>query len=210
MAASNLKIALTGALGSGKSRVADLFRDQGARVIDADQISRSLLEAGAKGWCALRAEFGERFFNADLTVDRKKLRAAIFGDASLRKKVDAILHPLIREEINGICAQNLADKADGRVAPARRIITVVEVPLLFEVGWQDDFDLVVVVTAATETCLERVMRRDGVDFTAAQAAFATQMSLAEKTGMADYLIDNSGTLAEAARQVKDVYARLSA
>ena len=91
----------------------------------------------------------------------------------------------------------------------RAVLTVVEVPLLFEVGWQEDFDLVVVVFADEETCLNRVMSRDGVDRHSARAAFSTQMSLAEKVRMADHVIDNSGDLAVKARQVKKLFVKLS-
>ncbi len=208
MGGVNLKIALTGAMGSGKSLVAELFREQGARVVDADEISRRLLEPSAMGWRAMRAEFGDRFFNADLTVDRKKLRAAIFSDESLRNKVNSILHPLIKQAINEICL-NEADFKSDSTNVGRSVLTVVEVPLLFEVGWQEDFDLIIVVSADDETCLTRVMSRDGVDRQAALAAFATQIGLAEKARMADHVIDNSGDMEDTARQVKELYVRLS-
>ena len=203
-----MKIALTGAMGSGKSLVAELFREQGARVVDADEISRRLLEPAAMGWRAMRAEFGDRFFNADLTVDRKKLRAAIFSDEPLRNNVNSILHPFIKQAINEICI-NEADYKSDSTDVGRLVITVVEVPLLFEVGWQEDFDLIIVVSADDETCLTRVMSRDGVDRQAALAAFATQMGLAEKARMADHVIDNSGDMAATARQVKKLYVSLS-
>lgn len=202
----NLTIALTGAMGSGKSRVAELFRELGARVVDADEVSRRLLEPSAMGWVALSDEFGKRFFKSDLALDRKKLRNAIFSDEGLRKKVNAILHPIIRQAVNEICAAD-ADRESAGVG--RAVFTVVEVPLLFEVGWQEDFDLVVVVFADEETCLNRVMSRDGVDRHSALAAFSTQMSLAEKVRMADHVIDNSGDLAATARQVKNLFEKLS-
>jgi dephospho-CoA kinase len=209
MGGVNLKIALTGAMGSGKSLVAEIFREQGARIVDADEISRSLLEPDALGWRAIRAEFGDRFFNAGLTVDRKKLRAAIFNDEPLRNKVNSILHPLIRHAINDICLNEAGFKSNQTDVIGRSLITVVEVPLLFEVGWQEDFDLIIVVSADDETCLTRVMSRDGVDRQAALAAFATQMGLAEKARMADHVIDNSGDIAATARQVKKLYVSLS-
>jgi dephospho-CoA kinase len=197
-------------MGSGKSLVAERFRELGARVIDTDEISRRLLEPSAKGWSALADEFGDRFFKIDLTVDRKKLREAIFSDEELREKVNSILHPLIRESVNEICAGEVGCKAASLNGAMRPQITIVEVPLLFEVGWQDDFDQVIVVTADEETCLNRVMSRDGVDRHAALAAFATQMNPAKKAGMADHLIDNSGDLAATARQVKELYLNLLA
>jgi dephospho-CoA kinase len=210
MGESALKIALTGAMGSGKSLVAELFREQGARTIDADQVSRRLLMPAAAGWCALRAEFGDRFFTADLTVDRQKLRAAIFSDEALRKKINAILHPLIRQAIADLCGEKVGLKADSADSAVRPPITVVEVPLLFEVGWQNDFDLVIAVTADDGLCLDRIASRDDVGRAAAQAAFASQMSPAEKAVRADYVIDNSGSIDATARQVKELYATLTA
>jgi dephospho-CoA kinase len=210
MGESALKIALTGGMGAGKSMVAALFREQGARTIDADQVSRRLLLPAAAGWSALRAEFGARFFKADLTVDRQKLRAAIFRDESLRKKINSILHPLIRQAIAAICAEDAGRKADLPARAGRAPITVVEVPLLFEVGWQNDFDLVIAVTADDGLCLDRIASRDDVGRAAAQAAFASQMSPAEKAVRADYVIDNSGSIDATARQVKELYATLTA
>jgi dephospho-CoA kinase len=209
MGGATLKIALTGVMGAGKSRVAELFRDEGARVVDADEVGRCLLEPFKSGWTALREEFADRFFNVDRTVDRKKLREAIFNDEALRAKINSLLHPLIRRAIDKICAEAAGRKAgSAQRAGALPAITVVEVPLLYEVGWQDDFDLVVVVAAEEELCLERVMKRDGVARDAALAAFGAQMSSAAKAEMADYVIDNSGDLAATARQVKNLYAEL--
>jgi dephospho-CoA kinase len=205
----NLRIALTGAMGSGKSVVAQLFREQGARIVDADKISRRLLAPSEKGWCALRTELGEDFLNDDSTVDRPKLRAAIFSDEPLRQKVNAILHPMIRREIDEICRQDVERQADRKNGEGRKAMTIVEVPLLFEVGWQDDFDLTIVVFADEETCLARVMARDGVARSQALAAFASQMGLAEKVRLADHVIDNSGDLQETSRQVEKLYLDLS-
>lgn len=210
MSECNLKIALTGAMGSGKSQVAEFFRGLGARVVNADEISRGLLEPSAQGWSALVAEFGERFLQADQTVDRPKLRAAIFSDEALRVKVNSMLHPLIRAAINEICTGNSGCKSAAANGVVLSRITIVEVPLLFEVGWQDDFDWVIVVAADKETCLGRIMSRDSVDRHAAMTAFASQMSLAEKAKMADYLIDNNGDLGVTARQVEELYRSLSA
>ncbi len=209
MGAPALKIALTGAIGSGKSMVADLFRAQGARVVDADRIARRLLEPSESGWRTLREEFGDYFFNADRSVDRQKLRETIFRDPSVRKKVDSLLHPLIRTAINQSCGKAIGTDRDfpnqEGDAPS---LTVVEVPLLYEAGWQDDFDLVILVIADQELCLKRLMERDGVDPAAALAAFKAQMSPAGKVGLADYIIDNSGDIEAAARQVKKLYDKL--
>lgn len=201
-------IALTGAMGSGKSTVADLFRKQGAWIVNADTISRRLVAPSASGWCAIRAVFGDRFFNDDLTLDRTRLRTAIFSDEELRQKINAILHPLIRNDINGICRGKTGLKQGVQQNASDDLLAIVEVPLLFEVGWQDDFDIVIVVSADVETCLGRIMARDGVDRQSAVAAFATQMSLAEKIRLADYVIDNNGDLGDTTRQVAELYRHL--
>ncbi|MDF1578135.1 MAG: dephospho-CoA kinase [Desulfurivibrionaceae bacterium] len=209
MTGTCLKLALTGAIGSGKSEVAQLFRALGARVIDADDAARRLLEPNQPGWLALRDEFADLFFNPDRTLDRKKLREAIFADRALREKVDSLLHPLIRAALAAICS---CEAANGKGSSARNdvpLLTVVEVPLLYEVGWQADFDLVIVVAADREICLERVMRRDGVDREAALAAFGAQMDPDEKVAMADYVIDNSGDIEATARQVRKIHADLA-
>ena len=208
MGGATLKVALTGAIGSGKSRVAELFRVLGARVIDADEIGFHLLEPFEPGWSALRERFADRFFNDDQTVNRSKLRETIFGDKAIRKEVDTLLHPLIKQTIDEICSGAAAQGKGSSDQTHSSSFTLVEVPLLYEAGWQDEFNLVIVVAADVETCLERVMARDGVDRVAALAAFKAQMGLSEKIGMADYVIDNSGEIEATARQVEKIYAEI--
>ena len=193
-------IGLTGSIGSGKSRVAELFTAHGALVIAADQIARSILEPGEKGWKALQKIFGGRFFKDDQTIDRQKLRSAIFTDPELRGVVDSLLHPLIREEIVNICRKD--NDANCR-------LTIVEVPLLYEAGWQEDFDLVVVVAADDETCRKRIMIRDGVSHPEAEQALAAQMRIDEKTVMANHVIDNSGAWDDTVRQVEELIKKLT-
>ncbi len=195
MSGKGLRIGLTGSIGTGKSRVAELFKAHGALVIDADKIGRLILEPGKKGWQALQAAFGERFFKADQTVNRQKLRSAIFTDRTLREELNSLLHPLIRQEIKLACQEEAE-------------LTVVEIPLLYETGWQDDFDLVVVVAAADQTCLARIMARDGVSYSEAEQALAAQMSIKEKTALADHVIDNNGAWSDTVRQFDELISKL--
>lgn len=194
-------LALTGGIGSGKSTVAELFRAHGALVVSADQVSRELVEPGAIGWLKLREEFAGRFFDTAGRLDRAALRRAIFSDASLRLRVDKLLHPLIRARITElVVGAGTAVRPNSTRSPVYPGI-VVEVPLLFEAGWQDDFGCVVVVKSEEEQAVTRLMARDLVSRFEAEAALAAQLPLHEKIARADQVIDNGGDPAATARQV---------
>lgn len=191
-------IALTGIIGSGKSLVAELFRKSGCVVLDADQIALELMVKGAPGWLRLKDEFGTLYFNDDESLDRPKLRRKIFENTELRRRIDKLIHPLIRQEIFRLLSNTEKERG----------FTVIEVPLLFEVGWQDDFDLTIVVSADEKACLARLMDRDGLDERAGREALAAQMGLAQKVEMADINIDNNGTVEETERQVQEIISKL--
>jgi dephospho-CoA kinase len=198
-----LVIGLTGGIGSGKSTVAELFRQHGAQIISADQISRELLAPDGVGSKLLRQELGERFFPGSQELDRTALRRAIFAEPELRRKVNAILHPLIRQRISTLLTASEQTLAEVNIPPIFHGI-VVEVPLLFEVGWQDDFDFVVVVRADDQEALERLRQRDGVSRAEAEAALAAQLPMSVKLARADHVIDNRGKPNETARQVAEL------
>lgn len=205
-----LVLALTGGIGSGKSTVAGLFREHGALVVSADQVARELLAPGAPGWLKLREEFSSRFFDGAGRVERAALRRAIFADPGLRARVDALLHPLIRARIADVVASSGKMR---RPIPTQSPVfhgVVVEVPLLFEVGWQDDFNFVVVVRSDDEQAVDRLMRRDLASRAEAEAAQAAQLPLAEKLARADAVIDNRGDLAATASQVAELIGKLAA
>lgn len=204
-----LLLALTGGIASGKSTVAELFRQHGARVFSADQVGRELLEPGEPGWLALRNEFGDRYFAGDGRLERASLRRAIFSDPSLRARVDGLLHQLIRERVKELVAgAQLADWPTPTRKPAIRAV-VVEVPLLYEAGWQGDFPCVVVVASDEGQAVSRLMARDQVSRAEAAAALAAQLPLAEKMARADLVIDNGGELAATAAQLAKVIERLN-
>ncbi len=184
-------LGLTGGIGSGKSTVGEfLSRSAGWHRLDADDICRLLLRPGEPGWRGVSRVLGQEFFLPDRSLDRKKVREAIFSDPTLRGRINAVIHPLARDSVAaGIASWR---QTAGREGGA---VLVVEVPLLFEASWQDDFDAIVVVYADQSVCLSRIASRDGVSLESAEAALASQWPLADKSLAADYVIDNSGSRA---------------
>ncbi len=187
-----MNIAMTGGIATGKSTVCRLLgRRLGAEVLDADEICRDLLVQGKAGWRGVRRVWGERFFDAYGNIDRTLLRRTIFADEKVRRELEQILHPLARKEI--------ARSARQKEKSGKNLI--IEVPLLFEVGWQNDFDWVVTIFATEKRCLQRIVIRDNVTEEEARKALAVQMPLACKALLADSVIDNSGCFAHTWYQV---------
>lgn len=186
-------IGITGSICSGKSSVACLMaRLLSTDVIDADEICRKLLEKKNDGWVGLVDEWGDRFLTDRREVDRTKLKEAVFNDIGVRKRLEMILHPLARREIR-------------RVAHDKNVrgqSLVVEVPLLFEAGWQDDFDQTVLVCSTKDICLERMNDRDGVSRVFGEKILAAQMDIEEKARLADFVINNSGSWFRTIMQVR--------
>jgi len=183
-------LGVTGGIASGKSSVSRLLSSY-CRVplVDVDQCCRYLLERNQPGWLALQANFGGSFFLQNGEVDRLALRERIFADADFRRQVDAILHPLAREAMLR------------EVALCKAPLVLVEIPLLYEAGWQSDVDAVLVVYARRGVQCCRIMRRDGAARNMACRAIAAQMNLGEKVKRADFVIDNSGTWSATREQV---------
>lgn len=177
-------VGITGGIASGKSSVSRLLAAYcPAPLIDLDQCCRHLLYRGESGWQALHDSFGTGYELPDGTVDRPKLRQRLFADAAFRQRVEGLLHPLVLARM----------QAEIDAAGRGKELILVEIPLLYEAGWQSHVDavLVVYVRRAVQCC--RLMRRDGISRKEARLALAAQMELAEKAGRADYIIDNSDT-----------------
>jgi len=174
-------IAVTGGIGSGKSRVSRwLARECNFSLYDADDEVRSLLNPGEQGWRHLRSWLSLDYFGADGSLLKTKLRQAIFDDDALRRLVEQDLHPLV--------LVNLQAKISESERPC-----LVEVPLLYEAQWQNYFDSVLVVRAEESICRDRVMMRDGITGEQAMAAIHAQMPTIRKARMADFSVDNSGS-----------------
>ena len=192
-------VGVTGTIGSGKSRVCSAFAELlPASVISADEICRELLAVGERGWIEMRKDFSSVFFLKNGQIDRPRLRKEIFTDSSLRRKLDDILHPLVREKLKKAA---LESRKQGTFLLA-------EVPLLFEKGWQGDFDWTVLVTADDESCVRRIVMRDLISEKDAWQALAAQMPFQEKIKLADSIIDNSAAFSETLQQLEEISQRL--
>lgn len=193
-------VAVTGGMGSGKSSVAAyLCEITGARSLNADTLCRELLAPEAAGWLAVRTAFGERFFLADQHLDRPLLRRVLFEDHEFRQAINALLHPLVRNEIADRIEQEIGRLSAAEAQSQTRF--VVEVPLLYEAHWEHDFSRIVVAYADAEACRRRIMLRDRISEAEAEKAMAAQMSLAHKALLADYVIDNSGPWSNTCLQI---------
>ena len=193
----NRKIGLTGGIASGKSSVSKLLSGLlGGEHIDADEICRQLLEPNEEGWQEFTRAFGSDYLSEDGAINRSLLRNDLFASEKFREQVNKVIHPIVKKVILSRMNQIIESGSSLRV--------LVEVPLLYEVHWEDIFDIVVVVYADHETCLNRLMDRDGVGKAAAVKELQSQWPLAEKMTRANYVIDNSGLMSDTNKQVEQL------
>lgn len=187
-----MNLAVTGSFGSGKSTVSRLLAQaMGALYVDTDQLCRQLMLPGREGYQGLVSLYGARFLTQDGSVDRSALRHAVFSIAEVKRALEEILHPLVQRMV--------ADGAQSCRQAGRH--QVVEVPLLFEVGWQGQFDRTVVVSGQEKQLLVRVGVRDGLSAEEFRRVVATQWSAAEKERRGDFVINNSGLFVATVQQV---------
>lgn len=191
-------IGLTGSFGSGKTTVAEMFRRAGGRIIDADAIARQAVEPGSPTLKELVDLLGQQILKPDGRLDRAALAERIFHDATLRGQVNAIIHPRVRE----IEQQQLEQWRN-------KPLVVLCVPLLLENHMEHLVDYVVVVTVDEGTRSERLKRRDGLTDEQIAARLSAQMRQDEKVARADFVINNSGSIAETERQVTDLLRKLA-
>lgn len=182
-----LRVGLTGNIASGKSEVARVWKRLGATVIDADVLARRAVEPGSPALAAIVREWGRGVLDATGALDRDALRAIVFRHAAARQKLEDIVHPAVAV---------LRDEETRAAAERGATLVVADIPLLFEVGLQDEFDRVVLVDAPAELRLERLVHHRGLEREEAQRMIAAQMPVARKRPLADVVIDNLGTLPE--------------
>jgi dephospho-CoA kinase len=187
-------VGLTGGIGSGKSAVGDLFAARGIAVIDTDAIAHELTAPGGAAMPAIRAEFGDAAAAADGALDRAAMRAIVFAAPSARKRLEGILHPMIRIE------------SERRLAAAESPYVIYMVPLLVESGdYHKRVNRVAVVDCREETQIARVMQRNGLARPDIERILAAQASRAERLAAADDVIDNDGALAELAPRIDQLH-----
>lgn len=194
-------IGLTGGIASGKSTVATILKQLGATVINADELSREVVQPGNEAWKEIVGTFGADILQSDQTLDRKKLRTMVFNSPEARKKLEAIIHPKVRA---------LAEERIRELAAAGRSIIVYEVPLLFEGQLHLWLRPVILVASDINTQKQRLRDRDHLTDTEAQQHIDAQMSLDEKRKLADYVIENNGSLDDLEHQVKSVLEMIAA
>lgn len=197
-----LRVGLTGGIGSGKSEVSRLLAARGALVIDSDVLARAVVAAGTEAFDEVVEAFGASLVAADGELDRAALGRAVFGDETARRRLEAIVHPGVRDRAADI--ESRAASADPDV------VVVHDIPLLVETGQADHFDLVVVVDAPDELRLDRLVQSRGMARQEAAARIAAQVSRQERLDVADEVVDNSDGLAALEAQVEVLWQRLAA
>ena len=192
-----MRVGLTGGVASGKSTVAALLRELGAVVVDSDVLAREVVEPGTPGLAAVVEAFGPDVLTADGTLDRPALGAVVFGDEAARRRLEAILHPLIR-----------ARAAELEAAAPEGTVVVHDIPLLVETGQADRFDAVLVVDVPVETQVERMVRDRGMSREDALARVAAQADREQRLAAATHVVDNTGTREDLRDRVTEVLDKL--
>ena len=191
-------IGITGGIASGKSTVTEFLRQQGYQVIDADQVVHELQEPGERLYQALLSAFGPAILQEDGRLDRPKLGAMIFGNPELLAQSSQIQNQIIHEELAG--RRDLLEEMED--------IFFMDLPLLFELQYEDWFDQIWLVDVTEETQLSRLMTRNGLSQEEAEKRIAAQLSLREKRKRADVLIDNNGPREATRQQIRDALQKL--
>ncbi len=193
-----LRIGLTGGIGSGKSEVSRLLAEHGAVVIDADVLAREVVEPGTPGLAEVVEAFGAGVLADDGSLDRAALGARVFGDDAARRRLEAIIHPRVR-----------ARAAEIEAAADPDAIVVHDIPLLVETGQGEAFDGVIVVDVPLEVQIERLVSEREMSANEAQGRISAQASRQQRAGAADWIVDNTGSLADLRSAVARVWKELS-
>lgn len=190
-----LIIGLTGSIGTGKSTIANKFRDLDIPVVDADLIAREVVEPGKDAYQDIVATFGKEILQNDKTLDRKALGNIVFNNEAKRKQLNAIIHPAIRKE--------MVRQRDEWVRNGKECV-VLDIPLLYESGLTHFVDKVIVVYVDPEIQLQRIMDRDQSTEEEAKSRINSQIPVSEKAKKADAVIDNNRSKEESYRQLKAI------
>ncbi len=188
-----IKIGLTGAQGSGKTTVLGFFRDQGFKTLCCDELAREITAPGQEAFWEIVSLFGPEILSKTGVLNRRLIWEKIIANSNLRKALEAIIHPRLKVLIKNFFQQALPGE-----------IIVVEVPLLFEASWKDLFDYTVAVYTPVSIILKRIAKRYNISEDKAQKWLEIQLSPEEKARLADFVIDNSGSLEATKEQVREL------
>jgi dephospho-CoA kinase len=190
-----LVVGLTGGIGSGKSLAAQFFAELGALVIDADQLARDAIERGSDGFDELSATFGDSILSNGL-VDRRALGELVFRDAEAKKKLEGIIHPIVRREFEEAVQSLEQDQ-----------ILIYEIPLLFETKAMERFDYIVTVESDMQLRKDRLLKK-GLRNSEVESRIAAQASREERVSIADQVFENNGSEDELLRSVENLWELL--
>ncbi|MGR9049102.1 dephospho-CoA kinase [Halobacillus faecis] len=190
-----LVIGLTGSIASGKSTVAEMFKNMDIPVIDADQISRDVVKPGEPAYQEIVEAFGEQVLQEGGGLDRKKLGKIVFSDEMKRKQLNGIVHPKVRQEM-------IRRREEYKQKQYQAV--VLDIPLLFESNLTDYVEKILVVYVDEKTQLERLMERDQSGREEAEERIHAQIPVKKKAEMADAVIDNTGTIEQSSQQLRDI------
>jgi dephospho-CoA kinase len=194
-----VRVGLTGGIASGKSTVSAILAELGAVVVDADRIAREVVARGTPGLDAVVAEFGADLLTADGDLDRPAMGALVFADPDARRRLEAIVHPLVHRR-----SAELEEEA-----PAGAVV-VHDIPLLAEVGRAGGFDAVIVVDAPADLQVSRMVQDRGWTPEEAESRIAAQATREDRLAIATHVVENTGTLDELRARVREIHAELVA
>lgn len=188
-------IGLTGSIASGKSTVANMLKDYGLPIVDADVVARLVVEPGTPTLQKIVEAFGEEALTEGGSMNRQKIGSIIFNDKDKRKQLNSIIHPAIRQE--------MLRQRDAYLENGSKTV-IMDIPLLFESQLQHFVEKILVVSVSEETQLNRLMERNQLTEEEASARIASQLPLSVKEQGADAVINNNGTVEETAKQLEDI------
>ncbi|WEV50568.1 dephospho-CoA kinase [Lactobacillus sp. ESL0731] len=194
-----LVLGLTGGIASGKSTADAFFRKQGLPIIDSDLIAHQILNVGEDGYLQVVQHFGKKFLNPDQTINRHQLGKVVFSNPEQLKILNKITHPLIFQTIQAKITQN---------KQAGKQLIIVDAPVLFESGGQKYCDQTLLIAIPEEMQIERLMQRDQLTRQAALNRIKSQMPLAQKIKLADYVVTNTGTIEELEAKLAELLLKL--
>lgn len=193
-------IGLTGGIGSGKSSVAEMFKDEGAYVIDFDYLARVVVEPDTPAWRDIVDYFGQEILSPDRTLNRSKLAEIVFSDAQSRKALEGFTHPRIFEKRDTLL-KDIKTKDP-------KAIVIVDVPLLFELSLNKNFGKIILVYVSRDVQIERAIKRDALLKEEVEKRLKAQINIEKKKLLSDYIINNEGSLKNTRDQVRKVIHEL--